>query len=143
MSVLLEPVPAITGTLPFATLTTVLMTSLSSASVIEDVSPVVPHGTSPWMPCPIWNSTSPSGASTSTSPLLNGVTSAVYAPLNISLLQLEIPVQDPHRLLHPFRGQHARDLYLRGRDHPDGDAGLAQRGEHPGRVAGADRKSVV
>src|SRR3712207_5714035 len=95
MSVLLEPVPAITGTLPFVTLTTVLMTSLSSASVIEGVSPLVPHGTSPWMPCPIWNSTSPSSASTSTSAFLNGVTSAVYAPLIISLLQLEIPVQGP------------------------------------------------
>src|SRR3712207_7253049 len=84
MSVLLEPVPAMTGTRPPATLTTVPMTSLSSASVMDGVSPVVPHGTSPWMPCPIWNSTSPSSASTSTSPFLKGVTSAVYAPLNIS-----------------------------------------------------------
>src|SRR4028119_126104 len=135
MPVLLEPVPAITGTRPPATLTTVPMTSLSSASLMDGVSPVVPHGTSPWMPCPIWNSTRFSSASTSTSPFRNGVTSAVNAPLNISLLQLEVPVQDPHGLLHPVRGQHARYLYLRGRDHPDGDARPAQGGEHPGRVA--------
>src|SRR3712207_2870139 len=112
MPVLLEPVPAMTGILPFVTLTTVLMTRRSSASVIEGVSPVVPQGTRPWMPCSIWNSTSPSSASTSTSPFLKGVTSAVNAPLNISLLQLEVPVQDPHRFFYPSRRQHASHLYL-------------------------------
>ena len=55
------------------------------------------------MPCWIWNSTIPSRASTSTSPFLKGVTRAVNAPLNISLLQLEVPVQNSYRFFYPFR----------------------------------------
>src|ERR671911_2220049 len=135
MSVLLDPEPATTGTLPFATLTTVFMTRRSSSSVMAGVSPVVPQGTRPWMPPWIWNSTMPSKASTSTSPLLKGVTRAVNAPLNISLLQLEIPVQNSHRFFYPSRRQDASHLYLRGGDEPYGDTGLPKRREHPGRVA--------
>ncbi len=112
MSVLLEPVPAIIGTLPLATRTTVSTTIRSSASLIAGVSPVVPQGTRPLIPWPIWNSTMPSRASTSTSPLRNGVTRAVNAPLNISLLQLEAPVQNPYRLFYPAGRQDARHLYL-------------------------------
>src|SRR5215204_2021016 len=137
MSVLLDPEPAIIGTRPFVTLTTVLMTMRSSSSLIAGVSPVVPQGTRPWMPLWIWNSTIPSRASTSTSPFLNGVTIAVKAPLNISLLQLEVSVEAPNRLLHPSRGYHASYLYLRRRNHAYRDARLAQRSEHPGRVTGA------
>src|SRR4028119_546260 len=134
MSVLFEPVPATTGTRPFATLTTVLMTRRSSSSVMAGVSPVVPQGTRPWMPLWIWNSTIPSRASTSTSPFLNGVTRAVNAPLNISLLQIEVPVQNPYRLFYAPGGQHARNLYFRRGDEPYGDAGLPERREHPCRV---------
>src|SRR5215217_9054320 len=131
MSVLLEPVPATTGTRPFATRTTVSTTSRSSSSLIAGVSPVVPQGTRPLTPCWIWNSTIPSSASTSTSPFLKGVTRAVNVPLNISLLQIEVPVKLPDSLFNPLRWYHACYLNLRGRDHSNGDAGLAQRSEHP------------
>src|SRR5215204_374227 len=137
MSVLLDPEPAITGTRPWATLTTVLMTRRSSSSVMAGVSPVVPQGTRPWMPLWIWNSTIPSKASTSTSPFLKGVTRAVNAPLNISLLQLEVPVQNSYRLFYSSGGQHASNLYLGGGDEPYGDAGLPERREHPRRVTRA------
>src|SRR4028119_1735307 len=137
MSVELEPVPAITGTRPFVTRTTVSMTSRSSLSLMAGVSPVVPQGTRPWMPFCIWNSTMPSRASTSTSPFLNGVTRAVNAPLNISLLQFEFFVKAPDRLLHLCRGYDACYLDLRGRDHPDGDVFPTQCVEHLRRVAGA------
>src|SRR3712207_4770070 len=137
LPILLEPVPATTGTLPFATRTTVSTTRRSSASLIAGVSPVVPQGTRPLTPCSIWNSTMFSRASTSTSPFLKGVTRAVNVPLNISLLQLEVPVKLPDRLFDPLRRYYTCYLNLRGRDHPYGDTGLAQRGEHPRRVAGA------
>src|SRR5215213_6856167 len=137
MSVLLEPVPATMGTRPPATLTTVLTTSLSSSSLMAGVSPVVPQGTRPWTPFCIWNSTMPSMASTSTSPFLKGVTRAVNAPLNISLLQLEVPVQNPYCLFYPSCGQHASHLNLGGGDEPYRDAGLPERPEHPGGVSGA------
>src|SRR5215216_2657002 len=136
MSVLLEPVPATTGTRPFATRTTVSTTTRSSSSLMAGVSPVVPQGTRPLTPCCIWNSTMPSRASTSTSPFLNGVTRAVNVPLNISLLQLEVPMKLPNRLFNPFRRYDACYLNLRGRDHPYGDARLAQRSEHPRGVTG-------
>src|SRR5215210_6710404 len=122
MSVLFEPVPATTGTRPPETLTTVLMTSRSSFSLMAGVSPVVPQGTRPWTPPWIWNSTIPSRASTSTSPFRKGVTRAVNAPLNISLLQLEVPVQNSYRFFYPAGRQYASHLYLRGRDEPDRDA---------------------
>src|SRR5215203_738210 len=134
MSVLLDPEPAITGTRPFVTLTTVLMTMRSSSSLIAGVSPVVPQGTRPWMPLWIWNSTIPSRASTSTSPFLKGVTRAVNAPLNISLLQLEVPVQNYYRFFYPCRRQDASHLYLGGGDEPYRDAGLPERREHPRRI---------
>src|ERR687894_2497764 len=137
MSVLLEPVPAITGTRPFATRTTVSTTRRSSASLMAGVSPVVPQGTSPLAPCCIWSSTIPSSASTSTSPFLKGVTRAVNAPLNISLLQLEVPVQNSHRFFYPSCGQYASNLNLGGRDEPYRYAGLPERREHPGGVTGA------
>src|ERR671914_831748 len=135
MSVLLEPVPATTGTLPFVTRTTVSTTMRSSASLIAGVSPVVPQGTRPLTPCWIWNSTMPSRASTSTSPFLNGVTRAVNAPLNISLLQFKVLVEAPDRLLHLLRLYNTRYLNLRGRDHPDRDVSSPQRAEHLRSVA--------
>src|SRR5215204_2629417 len=134
MSVLLEPVPAITGTRPFATRTTVSTTRRSSASLMAGVSPVVPQGTSPLAPCCIWSSTIPSSASTSTSPFLKGVRRAVKVPLNISLLQFEVSVQGPYRLFYPLGGQHAGHLDLRGGDHPYRDPHLPERGEHAGSV---------
>src|SRR5918997_368062 len=78
----------------------------------------------------------PSRASTSTSPFRNGVTRAVNAPLNISLLQFEACVEATDRLLHPIRRYNTCYLYLRGRDHPYRDVGLAQSGKHPRSVAG-------
>src|SRR5215213_2253394 len=89
------------------------------------------------MPPWIWNSTMPSKASTSTSPFLKGVTRAVSAPLNISLLQLEVPVQNSYRFFYPPCRQYASHLYLGGGDEPYRDAGLPERGEHPRRVARA------
>src|ERR671910_1153842 len=89
------------------------------------------------MPLCIWNSIIPSKASTSTSPFLKGVTTAVNAPLNISLLQLEVPVQNSHRFFYPSCRQYASNLYLGGGDEPDRDAGLPERREHPRRIAGA------
>src|ERR687895_1884206 len=136
MPVLFEPVPATTGTRPLATRTTVSMMSRSSSSLKAGVSPVVPQGTRPSMPCRIWNSTRPSRASTSTSPFLNGVTRAVNAPLNISLLQFELLVEAPDRLLHLGCRYNTCYLDLRGRDHPYGDARLSQRTEHLGGVSG-------
>src|SRR5215203_5125963 len=125
------------GTLPLATRMTVSTTTRSSASLIAGVSPVVPQGTSPLTPCCIWNSTRPSRASTSTSPFLNGVTRAVNTPLNISLLQFEVFVEAPDRLLHLARRYDTCYLYLRGRDHPDRDTHAPQSVEHPRRIAGA------
>src|SRR5215210_4353718 len=136
LSVLFEPVPATTGTRPLTTRTAVSMTSRSSDSLRVGDSPVVPQGTRPWMPCCIWNSTRFSRASTSTSPFLNGVMRAVNAPLNISLLQFEVLVEAPDRLFYSLRRHHARYLYLRGRDHPDRDAGFSQGSEHLCRVTG-------
>src|SRR5215208_3648255 len=89
------------------------------------------------MPPWIWNSTMPSKASTSTSPFLEGVTRAVSTPLNISLLQLEVPVQNSYRFFYPPCRQYASHLYLGGGDQPYGDTGLPERGEHPRRVARA------
>src|SRR5215211_7561387 len=89
------------------------------------------------MPPWIWNSTMPSKASTSTSPFLKGVTRAVSAPLNISLLQLEVPVQNSYRFFYPPCRQYASHLYLGGGDEPYRDAGLPERGEHPRRVSRA------
>src|SRR5215204_6641776 len=125
MSVLFEPVPATTGTRPFAILTTVLTTRRSSSSDIAGVSPVVPQGTRPWTPPWIWNSTMPSRASTSTSPFLKGVTRAVNVPLNISLLQFEVLMKLPDCLFNPLRRYDACYLNLRGRDHLYGDTRLA------------------
>src|SRR3712207_8413215 len=114
-----------TGNRPAATRTTVSTTTRSASSPRAGVSPVVPQGTSPLTPCSIWNSTNPSSASTSTSPFLNGVMRAVNVPLNISLLQFEVFVEAPDRLLHPLRRYYACYLNLRGRDHPYGDTRLA------------------
>src|SRR5215207_10132720 len=109
----------------------------SSSSVMAGVSPVVPQGTRPWMPPWIWNSTMPSRASTSTFPFLKGVTRAVNAPLNISLLQLEVPVQNSYCFFYPSRRQYASHLYLRGGDEPYRDTGLPERREHSRRVTWA------
>src|SRR3954454_8754227 len=136
MPVLLEPVPATTGTRPLVTRTTVSMTIRSSSSLNAGLSPVVPQGTRPLAPCLIWNSTRPSRASTSTSPFLNGVTRAVNAPLNISLLQFEILMEASNRLLHLLRWYNTCYLDLRGRYHPDRDPRSPQRVEQPRRIAG-------
>src|SRR3954447_16411153 len=136
MPVLFEPVPATTGTRPLVTRTTVSMTIRSSSSLKAGLSPVVPQGTRPFTPCRIWNSTRPSRASTSTSPFLNGVTRAVNVPLNISLLQFEILMEAPDRLIHLLRWYNTCYLDLRGRDHPDRDPGLPQGAEQPRRIAG-------
>ena len=50
------------------------------------LSPVVPTGTSPWVPSAICQSTNASSAASSISPSLNGVTRATREPLNISLV---------------------------------------------------------
>ena len=52
------------------------------------LSPVVPPGTSPWLPLSICQSTSSRSDPSSTSPSLNGVTSAVIEPLNGTFITL-------------------------------------------------------
>src|SRR5215210_5096864 len=136
LAVLFDPVPATTETRPLVMRTTVSMTSRSSSSLRVGDSPVVPQGTRPCMPWAIWNSTRPSKASTSTSPFLNGVTRAVNAPLNISLLQFKVLVEAPDRLLNLLRLYNTRYLNLRGRDHPDRDVRSPQRADHLRSVAG-------
>src|ERR1700759_503627 len=80
-SVELEPAPAITGTRPLACSTQSSITRACSSWLRVGDSPVVPQGTSPWVPSAICQSTRARKASSSTLPFLNGVTSAVREPL--------------------------------------------------------------
>src|SRR5947207_13978517 len=82
--VLLPPAPARTGTRPFAVRTVISTTRRCSSNESAGFSPVVPHGTRKLIPSPICQSTSFASASSSSAPsVLNGVTSAVPAPLNV------------------------------------------------------------
>src|SRR3990172_6740797 len=91
--VLLEPVPAITGTRPSAASRTVSMTrSCSSKESVAD-SPVVPHGTIPSVPFRIWNSTSFLSAVASSLPFRNGVTVATMAPWNIRFPPFSVTIR--------------------------------------------------
>ena len=77
---LLDPVPAITGTRPSTVPITVSMTrSCSSKESVAD-SPVVPQGTIPSVPLSIWKFTSLLSAFLSSFPFRNGVTVATMAP---------------------------------------------------------------
>ena len=82
-SVELDPVPAITGTLLFAaSIHKSIILSCSSWFKVGD-SPVVPEGTSPWVPWFICHSTKSWKDFSSISPFLNGVINAVIDPLKI------------------------------------------------------------
>src|SRR5262245_34191599 len=81
-----EPVPASTGTRPFATLTARAMISSCSSSDRVGASPVVPQGTSPLTPPAICSSHRRSKASKSTfsPPPAKGVTRAVHVPRKLT-----------------------------------------------------------
>src|SRR5689334_24938747 len=93
----LEPAPAITGTRPLASSMHHSTTRLCSSWLSVGLSPVVPTGTSPWVPSVVCQLTSPRNAASSTEPFLNGVTKAVNDPLNVVLAAIKL-------LRHTARG---------------------------------------
>src|SRR5579859_650406 len=82
-SVEFEPAPAITGTRPADASTHSSTTRLCSAWDRVGDSPVVPHGTRPWLPSLICQSTKDWKDFSSTAPPEKGVMSAVMEPLNM------------------------------------------------------------
>src|ERR1700744_3455956 len=86
----LEPAPAITGTRPFASSMHHSTTRLCSSWLNVGLSPVVPTGTSPWVPSEICQFTSERKAASSSEPFLKGVTKAVKEPRNFVLAALEL-----------------------------------------------------
>ena len=80
--VLFEPAPAITGTRPRTCWTTSPMTWCCSSCEKVALSPVVPHGTMPWVPSAMCQSTIFFKAAKSTLSSANGVTMATMLPLN-------------------------------------------------------------
>ena len=71
-SVELEPAPAITGTRPLASSTQISITRSCSSWLRVGDLPVVPQGTSPWVPSAICQATRARNAASSTLPFLNG-----------------------------------------------------------------------
>src|SRR5262249_50505367 len=76
-----EPAPATTGTRPLASSMHHSTTRLCSSWLRVGLSPVVPTGTSPWVPSAICQFTSARKAASSSEPFLKGVTRAVKEPL--------------------------------------------------------------
>src|SRR5439155_25764473 len=100
VSVLLLPVPGITGTAPRASSSTTSSTRCFSAALSVAASPVVPSGTSPFTPPARTCRTSARSAGSSTAPPRNGVTSATHTPLNMDLpaiLPLHFSLEGHHR----------------------------------------------
>src|SRR6185312_16241731 len=73
--------PAITGTRPAASSTQISTTRICSSWLKVGDSPVVPQGTSPWLPCSICHETSLRNAPSSTLPFFIGVIRAGMEPL--------------------------------------------------------------
>src|SRR5580704_1908534 len=73
-----------TGALPLATSAQSEITRRCSSCSSAGVSPVVPHGTNPCVPCPICQATSSWKAVSSTLPSRKGVISATSDPLNMT-----------------------------------------------------------
>src|SRR5258708_10183073 len=82
-----EPAPAITGTFPFATSRQSSTTRLCSLWLSVGDSPVVPHGTRPWVPWSICEAMKFWKPRSSTAPLRNGVIVATNEPWNMDLLR--------------------------------------------------------
>src|SRR5947199_10600672 len=85
-----EPAPAITGTRPLASSTHHSTTRLCSSWLTVGLAPVVPTGTSPWVPSAICQFTSARNAASSSDPFLNGVTKAVNDPRKCVLAAMEL-----------------------------------------------------
>src|SRR5690348_16956159 len=79
------PHPAMTGTLPFAALTALVITWRCSSAFKVATSPVVPHGTSALLPSLICHSMKSRNVSSATRPFEKGVTSAGIEPKNMNL----------------------------------------------------------
>ena len=73
----LDPVPAMTWQRPAAASIVTSIKRRCSAWLSVGDSPVVPTGTTPVIPCSIWNATFAASRSSSTLPSRNGVTIAV------------------------------------------------------------------
>src|SRR6202012_1302098 len=86
----LEPAPAITGTRPLDSSMHHSTTRLCSSWLSVGLSPVVPTGTSPWVPSEICQFTSERKAASSSEPFLKGVTKAVKEPRNFVLAAMEL-----------------------------------------------------
>src|SRR6185312_16610035 len=82
-------------------------TRLCSAWLRVGDSPVVPQGTSPWVPCPTCHSTKSWKAFSSTARFRNGVTSATIEPLNIGNPPVSVGTIAPG----PGRGNISRRIY--------------------------------
>src|SRR5690349_3843830 len=95
-SVELEPAPAMTGTRPAAVFTQSSTTCRCSSCESVEASPVVPQGTSAWVPFAIWRSTRATKALSSTLPPRNGVTRAGQDPLKVA----DITVSGAQSALH-------------------------------------------
>src|SRR5437899_4144696 len=85
----LEPAPATTGTRPLASSMHHSTTRLCSSWLSVGLSPVVPTGTSPWVPSEICQFTSERNAASSSEQFLKGVTRAVNDPLNFVLAAMD------------------------------------------------------
>src|SRR5215467_13842355 len=100
--VLYPPQPARIGTWPLASSTRISTIRIRSDNSSVGFSPVVPSGTRKWIPLSIWRRPSLRTACSSSSPLfVNGVTSAVPAPVNAVLIILPafLPFSRPARPL--------------------------------------------
>src|SRR5213083_2447940 len=98
-----------TGTRPFVSLITNRITSMCSSWLNVGDSPVVPTGTRPSIPAAICCSTSQDSFFSSTFPLRKGVTSAVYAPVNIGGLVSEFDDAVEHKIGRAFE-RHVADF---------------------------------
>src|SRR5690349_12396818 len=81
--VLLLPAPATTGTRPFTSSTTTAMARARSSASMVTASPVVPMGSSTFVPPSSWKRTRARKASSSSAPSWNGVASAVMEPSKV------------------------------------------------------------
>jgi len=158
-AVLFDPAPARTGTRPAADSTTNSTTRSCSGWLKVGDSPVVPHGTRASVPSVTWNSTRSFSFASSTSPSLNGVTSATMQPVNIAGVPSQVSFSPCSRRASAAAKRHnpcataglARPCSPRRasaaakRHNPCATAGLARPCRSPpplGREIGAERQAA-
>src|SRR6201981_2339950 len=88
---------------PFASSMHHSTTRLCSSWLSVGLSPVVPTGTSPWVPSEICQFTSERKAASSSEPFLKGVTKAVKEPRNFVLAAMELLPNADSGARRPFK----------------------------------------